>query len=141
MEARSPLMFAAMAFIAGFVATLVFHQSVVAGLDAAGLMPAGIKPWSFDPVPPLAVPTVISKAFWGGLWAIVLGFVLRRMSGAGYWLSWTVLGAVALSLVAIFLVPVLKGQPVPDFMERFPVYALVNAAWGFGTALLLKILG
>jgi hypothetical protein len=50
------------------------------------------------------------------------------------------LGAVALSLVAIFVVPVLKGQPVPPFMERFPVYALVNAAWGFGTALLLRML-
>ena len=140
MDTRSPLTFALSAFIAGFIATLVFHQSMVAGLDAAGLMPAAIKPWSFDPVPPLAVPTVISKAFWGGLWAILLGFILRKTSGAGYWLSWTLLGAVALSLVAIFVVPALKGQPVPAFMERFPVYALVNAAWGFGTALLLKLL-
>ena len=140
MDTRSPLTFALSAFIAGFIATLVFHQSMVAGLDAAGLMPAAIKPWSFDPVPPLAVPTVISKAFWGGLWAVLLGFLLRRTSGAGYWLSWTLLGAVALSLVAIFVVPALKGQPVPAFVERFPVYALVNAAWGFGTALLLKLL-
>ena len=140
MEPRSPITFAVLAFIAGFIATLVFHQSMVALLDAAGLMPAAIKPWSFDPVLPLAVPAVISKAFWGGLWAIMLGFLLRNTSGAGYWLSWTLLGAVALSLVAIFVVPVLKGQPVPAFMERFPVYALVNAAWGFGTALLLKLL-
>jgi hypothetical protein len=140
MDSRSPMMAAALAFMAGFIATLVFHQTAVAGLDAAGLMPAGFKPWSFDPVPPLAVPTVLSKAFWGGLWAILLYFVLRRMTGAGYWLGWTILGAVALPLVAIFVVPVLKGQPVPPFMERFPVYALVNAAWGFGTAMLLRFL-
>jgi hypothetical protein len=140
MDSRSPMMAAALAFMAGFIATLVFHQTAVAGLDAAGLMPAGIKPWSFDPVPPLAVPTVLSKAFWGGLWAILLYFVLRRTSGAGYWLGWTILGAVALPLVAIFVVPVLKGQPVPPFMERFPVYALVNAAWGFGTAIVLRFL-
>lgn len=140
MDSSSPLMSAVLAFMAGFIATLVFHQSAVAGLDIAGLMPAGIKPWSFDPVPPLAIPAVISKAFWGGLWAIALFFVLRRMSGPGYWLAWTVLGALALSLVAIFVVPALKGQPVPPFMERFPAYALVNAAWGYGTALMLRFL-
>ena len=138
MPASSPLKFTALAFLAGFIATIVFHQAAVAGLNAVGLMPAGIKPWSFDPVPPLAVPAVISKAFWGGLWAILLGFALRHLSGASYWLSWIVLGAVALSLVAIFVVPVLKGQPVPAFTERFPVYAAVNAAWGLGTALILK---
>jgi hypothetical protein len=140
MTSRSYLNFAGLTFTAGFVATLVFHQVTVAGLDAAGQMPGGIKPWSFDPVPPFGVPTVLSKAFWGGLWAILLGLILTRTSGAAYWLSWTLLGAVALSLVAIFVVPVLKGQPVPPFMERFPVYALVNAAWGFGTALLLRML-
>ena len=67
--------------------------------------------------------------------------VLRNLSGASYWLTWTVVGAVALSLVAIFVVPPLKGQPMPDFMSRFPIFALVNAAWGFGTALLLRMFG
>jgi hypothetical protein len=127
------------AFVAGFLATVIFHQLTVLALNMTGLMPAGFKPWSIDPVPPFGVPAVISKAFWGGLWAILLLYVLRGQRGLAYWLSWTILGAVALSLVAIFVVPLLKGLPVPDFMQRFPIYALVNAAWGLGTALLLKI--
>ena len=86
------------------------------------------------------MPTVISKAFWGGLWAIPLGFLLRKQSGATYWAGWMVLGGVALSLVAIFIVPVLKGQLLPVFMERFPIYVAINAAWGLGTAMILRML-
>ena len=141
MPTTSPLKLLALAVIAGFLSTIIFHQAVVLLLNMTGLMPPGFKPWALDPVPPFGVPTVISKAFWGGLWAMLLVHVLRNVSGASYWLTWTVAGAVALSLVAIFVVPPLKGQPIPDFMSRFPIFALVNAAWGFGTALLLRIFG
>jgi hypothetical protein len=127
-------------FIAGFLAVLLFHQPVVAALNAAGMMPKGFPPYSLDPVPPLGVPTVVSKAFWGGLWAILLDFVLARTSGPAYWAGWIILGGVALSLVAIFLVPTLKGAPTPSFAERMPIYTAVNAAWGFGTALILAVL-
>ncbi|MEQ1717189.1 MAG: hypothetical protein ABL907_14605 [Hyphomicrobium sp.] len=127
------------AFIAGCLATLVFHQSTVAALNALQVMPAGFPPWSFDPVPPLGVPTVISKAFWGGLWAILLDLLLARTSGLTYWGGWTVLGALALSLVAIFVVPQMKGAAMPDFMSRMPIYAMVNGAWGLGTALILRL--
>jgi hypothetical protein len=137
----SPLKFMALAFISGFLATIVFHQIVVFALGMNMQLPAAFKPWSLDPVPPFGVPTIISKAFWGGLWAVLLGYVLNGTTGMSYWLGWTILGAVALSLVAIFVVPPLKGQPIPDFMTRFPIAALVNAAWGFGTALLLRIFG
>ena len=127
----------AIVFAAGFLAVLIGHQPMAAALDALGLAPAGFPPYSLDPVPPLRVPTVISKAFWGGLWAILLDLILRRSSGASYWVGWTVLGAVALSLVAIFVVPVLKGKPVPVFADLFPFAAAVNAAWGLVTAALL----
>lgn len=128
-------------FAAGFLAVIVGHQVVVLALNAAGLMPAGFPPWSMDPVPPFGVPTVISKAFWGGLWALLLALMLNHTRGAVYWIGWTLLGAVALSLVAIFVVPLLKGAAIPSFIERFPVYAAVNAAWGFMTALLLRVFG
>lgn len=126
-------------FIAGFLAVLLFHQPTVAALNAAGLMPAGFPPYSLDPVPPWSVPTVVSKAFWGGLWAILLDLVLARTRGAAYWAGWTILGGLALSLVAIFVVPALKGAPTPSFAERMPVYTAVNAAWGFGTARILAL--
>ncbi len=128
-------------FAAGFLAVIAGHQVIVAALNAAGILPAGFPAWSLDPVPPFGVPTVISKAFWGGLWAILIAALLTNTRGAAYWIGWTVLGAVALPLVAIFVVPLIKGQPIPDFMSRFPLYALINAVWGFVTALFLRMLG
>ena len=128
-------------FAAGFLAVIIGHQSIVAALNAAGTLPAGFPAWSLDPVPPFGVPTVVSNAFWGGLWAILIAALLNHTRGAAYWIGWTVLGAVALPLVAIFVVPPLKGQPIPDFLSRFPVYALINAVWGFVTALILRVLG
>ena len=129
----------AVLFAAGFLAVLLGHQPMAAALNALGLAPAGFAAYALDPVPPLGVPTVISKAFWGGLWAIVLDIILARSSGASYWIGWTVLGAVALSLVAIFVVPPLKGKPVPVFADLFPFAAAVNAAWGLVTAALLTL--
>lgn len=126
-------------FMAGFLAVLLFHQPVVALLNTLDVMPKGFPPYSMDPVPPLGVPTVVSKAFWGGVWAIALDALLARTTGLAYWQGWTILGALALSLVAIFVVPILKGLPIPPFTERLPVYAAVNGAWGFGTALLLRL--
>jgi flagellar biosynthesis protein FliR len=104
-------------------------------------MPQGFAPWSFDPIAPFGVPAVISKAFWGGLWGMLISLILAGRTGVTYWLGWTILGAVALPLVAIFVVPVVKGLPVPPFSERFPIYALVNAAWGLGAAVFLRLFG
>ena len=59
MATTSPLKLLALAFIAGFLSTIIFHQAVVLVLNMTGLMPPGFKPWSLDPVPP-GVPTVIS---------------------------------------------------------------------------------
>ena len=67
------------AFIAGFVSTLVFHQGVLWLLYAGGISPRA--PWNMTPVPPLNIPAVISLAFWGGLWGIVLW-------GPDRWFGW-----------------------------------------------------
>lgn len=141
MSPPSPLLSLLLTFAAGFLAVIAGHQCAVAALNAGGILPPGFPAWSLDPVPPFGVPTVISKAFWGGLWAILIAALLKNTRGAAYWIGWTALGAIALPLVAIFAVPPLKGLPVPDFMSRFPVYALINAVWGFVTALFLRVLG
>lgn len=141
MTVRSPLSNIVIAFLAGFLATIIFHQIAVVVLNAFGGLPGNFTPWSMDPVAPFGVPTIISKAFWGGLWAILLSFVLKGRLGNAYWVSWTLAGAIALPLVAIFIVPPLKGAPIPDFAELMPPYAFVNAAWGFGTALFMRVFG
>jgi len=67
------------AFIAGFVSTLVFHQGVLWLLYAVGFSPRA--PWNMTPVPPLNIPAVISLAFWGGLWGILLWALIGASSG------------------------------------------------------------
>ena len=137
--ARTGAMRLAIAFLAGFISVLVFHQAMLAVLHLLGVTPAA--PWTTSPVPPLGVPQVISAAFWGGVWGILLALVLQRTRGsAAYWITAVVFGAFALSMVAWFVVAPLKGQPVAGGWQpaRLLTGLLVNGAWGFGTALLLS---
>ncbi|MFZ0396616.1 MAG: hypothetical protein WAM06_01050, partial [Methyloceanibacter sp.] len=55
------------------------------------------------------------------------------------WAGWIIVAAIALPLVAFFVVPPIKGEPVPELWPRFLVSMMVNSAWGFGTALFLRL--
>lgn len=131
---------AAVAFAAGFISVLIFHQGMWALLRAAGLGPG--PAWNLTPVPPLGIPSVISSAFWGGLWGIVLLYLLPLAAPSmGYWAAAIVLGAVMTSFVALFIVAPLKGRPIAGGGNplAWAFALLVNAAWGFGVALLLRL--
>ena len=69
----------ALGFVAGFLATLTFHQIGIWALHAVGFIP--FTAWGTAPKPPFGVPSVISLSFWGGVWGIL--FVLILISGAG----------------------------------------------------------
>lgn len=126
------------AFAAGFLSTLVFHQAVIGIFHLMGAFPRA--PWSLAPVPPLGVPSVISLAFWAGLWGIALWPLLRGASGSAYWLRAVVLGAIGPTAVAILVViPLKTGVFPPDVSAKLVIGGLiVNAAWGFGLALFLR---
>jgi hypothetical protein len=126
-------------FVAGFLATLIFHQGMLALLHLLGPAPA---PFNLTPTPPLGVPAVFSLAFWGGLWGIVLWWLVRGRQGASYWTTAIVFGALAPSAVALLVVMPLKGLGVAGgYDPKIVVGALlVNAAWGFGSGLLLRAL-
>ena len=126
-------------FSAGFLATLIFHQGLWCIFNHVGLIPISRPAWPTDAVPPLGVPSLLSKAFWGGMWCLVLAPILLRLSGAGYWLSWILAGAIALPLVAFFIVPLLKGLETPSLWPRYLVSVILNASWGLGTALFLRL--
>jgi hypothetical protein len=134
-----PLKMLILGFVAGFVATLTFHQGLWFVFNHVGVLdrPA----WPVDPIPPLGVPAVLSKAFWGGLWGLVLTPILGRLDGASYWAAWIVVGAVALTAVSFFIVAPLKGLPIPALWPRFFIGLALNGIWGFGTALFLRLLG
>jgi hypothetical protein len=123
---------------------LVFHQSIWAVLLASGLLPPNVyQVWSLAPVAPFGIPDIVSKCFWSGLWAIVIGLaIVRSTSGWRGWLIWTIAGAIGPTLVSILVVGPIKGQPITDLLgPRFLIGCLVNGTFGFGCAALLALAG
>jgi hypothetical protein len=134
-------------FLAGFLATVLFFNGAWAVMQSLlGWLPATAPPpWAYAPtVPPFGVPRMLNLPFWGGVWGIVLSFVLLRARGVTYWIGWTLLGALALTLVGTFVVPLIKGQTIADITKSLSLVRLqngliLNGAWGLGSAILLKV--
>lgn len=128
-------------FIAGFLATLIFHQLTLALLWVLQVAP--FAPFSMVPTSPFGIPVVFSLAFWGGVWGILYGLIDNHFpTGAGYWLSAFLFGAIFPSLVALMVVLPLKGRPMGGgWHPGLLVTAfLINGAWGAGTGLIHKFL-
>jgi hypothetical protein len=128
-------------FIAGALATLIFHQSAWYLLVQGGIVPPDKPAWPMDAIPPWGIPSTVSKMFWGGLWGAVLALFLARVEGAAYWFAWIIVGALGPSLVAIYIVPLVKGLPIGALWPRIAIGAAVNGAWGLGTAVFLRLFG
>src|SRR5262245_55552187 len=97
-------------FLSGAVGVLIFHQGVLAVMHALGLAP--FAPYAFDPTPPLGVPRVLSLAFWGGVWGVVLVWFMTRIRGANQlWIA-VVFGGVLPSLIGMLVVTPLKGGAI-----------------------------
>ena len=126
-------------FVGGALAVLIFHQSLWFLFNHFGLLPPDRPAWPLDPIPPFGVPSVISKASWGGAWGAVLAPLLSRLRGGAYWAGWIIIAAIALPLVAFFVVLPIKGEPVPELWPRFLVSMVLNGSWGFGTALFPRL--
>ena len=120
-------------FIAGAVGVLVFHQ--VGFLIATQLKLSTAIFYNMKPLPPWGVPTVVSQAFWGGLWGIAAAFIVPRLpnplKGA---LGWTLFGGVVVMLANWFIVLPIKGAPIGGGwrMPATVVVPVVYAFWGFG---------
>jgi len=128
-------------FVAGFLATLIFHQLILALLWALKIAPFG--PFPMAPTRPFGVPAVFSLAFWGGIWGIVYALIDRRFpAGLGYWIIAFLFGAIFPSLVALLVVLPLKGKPVGGgWMPALLITAfLINGAWGVGTGLIHRFI-
>lgn len=125
-------------FVAGALAVPFFHQVMLWILNAAGVVDRA--PFAMDPTKPFGVPAVVSLAFWGGVWGLILLLVIGRLHGAKFWIVALVFGAIAPTLVAGFVVAPLKGQPAGGNAKMAMVGFLVNAAWGLGTAALARLM-
>jgi hypothetical protein len=137
----APPMRALLGFIAAVISVLIFHQGMWAALHSLALpgltMP---PPYPTDGVPPWGVPRIVNLCFWGGLYGIVFGLVLPRLT-APLWLCGLGLGIIA-ALVGLLLVPAIKGMPIGagwvplSWVRSF----LINGSWGIGVGLILPLL-
>jgi hypothetical protein len=123
------------AFTAGFISTLVFHQGMLAFLHAIAFTP--IPPYPSTPTRPFGVPIFWSLAFWGGIWGIGLAAVLHRIQQRSfYWGVAVLFGMLAPTLISIVVVFPLQGVPVTP--NGIFLGLMLNAAWGIGTAFFLQ---
>jgi hypothetical protein len=128
------------AWLAGFLATLVFHQGAALVAYFIGM---GNLPYNMTPRAPLGVPAVFSLAFWGGVWAIaflVIDPFLPR--GLPFWLRATLFGAILPTLGTWMIVQPLRGQALfngfrLDLLPRVMIY---NGLWGLGSALFFNLI-
>lgn len=131
------------AFVAGFIATLTFHQGLLWVFVAANLRSATV--WNMAPMPPFGVPAVISLAFWGGLWGMLLWLLIRRALAAGYYVGAIILGAIGPTLVYLFVVQWLKGSAMNDIVAGLSLAGVgmglaLNGAWGLGVAIFMRLM-
>lgn len=134
-------------FLMGAFSVIAFHQTTLLLLhhhahklpilvEYLGRAPA---PYNFTPVEPFGVPMIASQAFWGGLWGILLAWLIRVVPFDDLPFGF-IFGALALTLTAFTLVASLKGLPLfaNGNQQAWLRAALLNGAWGFGTAFLLR---
>lgn len=127
-------------FLAGFLATITLHQLMLTLLNELGLTTR--RAFVIQPTDPFGVPAVLSTAFWGGLWGIMLTIVTKhKYSTEQYWLWALVFGTLAPTLASWFVVSPLKSDPIAGGwrISTMVTTVLVNAAWATGTALLLRL--
>lgn len=122
-------------FKSGFFATLVFHQGLI--LLMYYLNFTDRQPFNMEPTQPFAVPSVVSLAFFGGLWGILIWSLIIKQTNQRKFLFSLVLGAFGPTLVAMLIVFPLKGLPVTAGL--FGMGLLLNAFWGFGLWLLMQL--
>lgn len=125
------------AFVSGFLATLIFHQGLFAVFYYAGVVQSA--PFSLSPVPPLGVPAVLSLAFFGGLWGMVIWAIIGRMAALGFWSLSIILGAIGPTVVAMLVVFPMKGLEVTA--QHWIGGLILNGFWGLGLAVFLALMG
>jgi hypothetical protein len=123
------------AFLAGFFATLIFHQGLILILNKTGLIP--IPAYNLSPTAPFGVPSIASLSFFGGLWGILLWMFVGKDHGSIFWIKSLIFGALAPTLVAVFIVFPIKG--IPFSVTKLFFGLILNGFWGVGTSLLMRI--
>jgi hypothetical protein len=141
MPVQTPAMRAFLGFIAAALSVLTFHQAMWEALHLLALPGLGMPPaYPVDPIAPFGIPRIANLCFWGGLYGIVFGLLLPRLT-VPLWLAGLALGIVA-ALVGLLIVPAIKGLPIGAgwVMANWVRSLLINGFWGIGVGLILPLM-
>ena len=123
-------------FVAGVLSTLIFHQGILWVINLFVDIP--FKPYSMDPTKPFGVPSIISTAFFAGLWAVLIWQLVKNRTWKSQVAYSIILGAVLPTLAAFAIVLPLKGI---EFNWAFiPPGLVLNGIWGFGIWVIMYLL-
>jgi hypothetical protein len=136
-------------FLSGAFAVPLFHEGMTFLLyenffllQRVFGLPDGFRPVSagFEMrlMPPVGMPHLLNLIFWGGVWGIVLGTLLR-LGRLPALLTGCLFGALLCSAVGFAPWYGERGLPLWT-MAYAPNWArtvLINAAWGWGAAALM----
>ncbi len=122
-----------LAFLSGFLATLIFHQGGLLIFWALEIIPT--FPWDLTPNS-AGVPKILSLAFFGGLWALP-SYALARSIEKFFWAVQIIFGSIFPTAVAMLVVFPLKGIAVsaPIIIGGL----ILNGLWGWGVGIGLKV--
>ena len=125
-------------FIAGALSVFIFHQLGFWISNELGYTRSVL--YNMRGVPPWGVPTIVSSAFWGGLWGIVAAFLVPRLPGAlGGVLGWILFAAIIVAIVNWTVVlPIKSGRFNMPGLPIIVVLPLVYGLWGFGMWLIAR---
>ena len=140
MSQQKALLRLLVAFAAGFLSVLLFHQGMLALLHAKGLTP--LAPYPTQPTQPFGILRIWSLAFWGGVWGMGFAvFAPRFRQSTRSWGTALLFGALGPTLVNWFVVMPLKGQPLGGGWQPAGIATglILNGVWGVGTALLFRV--
>ena len=137
-------------FACGVIAVFTFHQALAYALfhqfpfikGFSGIGDSFRPPsrgFNWRPGPPAGLPVVVWMALLGGLWAIVLGMLIRfaRLPDL---LTGAIFGAVVVTAFDLSLGAQMRGQAMWANGDQLVWwrFALLNTAWGWGTAFLMR---
>lgn len=126
-------------FVAGVVATLVFHQAAVWLLHTYAGVP--FKPWNMQ-INAYGVPGVLALAFWAGIWAIPMCGLIAARPRLPALLTGLVFGALLPSLWGFTVLAAMRGTPMfaGGDLKIIGIVLLINGIWGLATVVLFNLM-
>jgi hypothetical protein len=137
-------------FIAGALATLIFHQGMYALMQMMQLPLQG-KPWNMAAdAAAYGMPRLLNQMFWSGLWGVLFAYLYHMLPGGMGWLKGLIFGVFFPMLLGSWvIVATIKGTPMFSgaFAKGgFNILALRNGfllngvAFGIGLGILYPLL-